>query len=159
MSTAFPYRHVLQTSGGVTNMNVNGSVTPVDFDFAPVTAGESFYMSQLLFVLGSGGVVNQLITKFADLAALTNGIDLSFTFGANSFTRTAYIKTNLDLYRIFGIKTSVNEVGTTTMMTGDIRQDPPIVFLPNDRMRVTIRDNLTSLTAMSMILYGKMYKG
>jgi len=53
----------------------------------------------------------------------------------------------------------VNEVGTTTMMTGDIRQDPPIVFLPNDRMRVTIRDNLTSLTAMSMILYGKMYKG
>jgi len=149
----------MQTSGGVTNMNVNGSVTPVNFDFAPVTAGEIFYMSQLMFVLGSGGVVNQLLTKFADLAALTNGIDLSFTFGGVTQTRSSYVKTNLDLYRIFNIKTSVNEVGTTTMMTGDIRQDPPIIFLPNDMMRITIRDNLSSLTAMSMILYGKMYKG
>ena len=159
MPTAFPYRHVLQTSGGVTNMNVDGSVTPVNFDFAPVTTGEIFYMSQLMFILGSGGVVNQLLTKFADLAALANGIDLSFTFGGVTLTRSSYVKTNMDLYRIFNIKTSVNEVGTTTMMTGDIKQDPPIIFLPNDRMRITIRDNLTSLTAMSMILYGKMYKG
>lgn len=159
MATAFPFRAFLSTSpGGVSNMNVNGSVTPVNFDFAPTAANETYQIFESSFVLATTGNVNEFVTKFADLPALTNGIDISFQFSGQSYGLTGLIKTNFDLYRVFVDETLPVNIGNRTIMVGSQWHDPPIIFKPNDRIRVTIRDNLTSITAMGVTLAGKMFR-
>lgn len=157
MANSYPFRHFL-TNGVTTNMAVNGSVTPVNFDFAPTTAGERFTIRETSFILGTNGNVNDLTTKFADLAALTNGLDVDFLFNTVGFTRVGYVKTNYDLFRIFVSQANVKNIGNTTLLTGTIVHDPQVIFQPNDRFRVTVRDDLTGLVAMSLVVAGKMYK-
>src|SRR6478735_14945 len=87
MATVFPFRANL-LNGAVSNMAVNGSVTPQNFDFAPTTATERFQIFESSFILSTAGNVNELITKFADFAPLTNGLDLSFLFSGQTYNLT-----------------------------------------------------------------------
>jgi|SRR6478609_1319182 len=157
MATVFPFRANL-LNGAVSNMAVNGSVTPQNFDFAPTTATERFQIFESSFILSTAGNVNELITKFADFAPLTNGLDLSFLFSGQTYSLTGLIKNNFDLYRVFVDETVQIGNGNRTVMIGRQWHDPPIIFQPNDRFRVTVRDNLTGLTAMGITLAGKMFR-
>lgn len=139
-------------------MNVDGSVTPVNFDFAPVVSNERFQIFESSFILSTAGNINEMVSKFADFAPLTNGFDISFLFSGQTYSLTGVIKNNFDLYRIFVDETVTIGAGNRTLMLGQQWHDPPIIFQPNDRFRVTVRDNLTGLTSMAITLAGKMFR-
>lgn len=157
MATVFPFRGFL-ANAGVTNMAVNGSLTPQNFDFAPTASNERFQIFESSFFLSTAGNVNEITTKFADFAPLTNGLSLEFLFSGQTYSLTGLIKTNFDLYRVFVDETTTLGAGNRTLMLGSQWHDPPIIFQPNDRFRVTVRDNLTGLISMGITLAGKMFR-
>lgn len=67
-----PFSILMSTSAGVTDMRVDGSVTPVDFLLSSSDEGERYIHTLAITIADAGATLN----KFGNIAALTNGCDL-----------------------------------------------------------------------------------
>jgi hypothetical protein len=79
------------------NANVNGSVTPVDFEFKP-GPNEVYVLDRILFY--GLGTTNVTSTSYVDLVALTNGVEITLNNSAgivSNVTNDLPLKTNDDI--------------------------------------------------------------
>lgn len=97
--TAIVYRDVrLEDSGGSVNMDVDGSSTPVNFDFAP-SAGEVWYLEAVVILIVDPGGTDW--DEFGSLGSeLTNGVDLLIKTHGTEYTVGNH-KNNADLVLCF----------------------------------------------------------
>lgn len=158
MSRGYPTVEILTSIGGSTLFNVNGSVTPVEFTYAP-PADHIVAINSINFIMSATGNVNQLLTKFMDLPALINGIDLDMNINFSLRNLPGLVKTNFDLFRFFKVEYTQGIIGTANMIDGVLGCSPPMVLdgSKGDYFRIRIRDDLSGLQAASVMLVGKLY--
>lgn len=95
-----PFRQYLTTNGlaaGTKGMNVNGSVTPVDY-YIPAKADEDRYITILNFIVGYGSSGQP--NEWADGTALTNGTRLFYISNRGEVDIHDGIKSNQDFFRL-----------------------------------------------------------
>ena len=89
------FTRLFEESGSATNMNVDGSSTPVDFDITP-PPGKAIVLDSLHFVLQG---INFSPNKFGGLTALTTGVALQILEGTDvivDFANAFRLKNNAD---------------------------------------------------------------
>ena len=142
---------ILLSAGGSEHMNVNGSVTPVDFSFAP-TSGV-WYVETITINIADN--TDFSVTGFGGLSALTNGLLVSYkTKGTvfNAFTA----KTNAHIFAGFNESpffiASSSLLGTNNLFNGSVKLQQRIVLDASfgDYFKATVRDNLTGLVELVM---------
>lgn len=167
----YPFRQRMVNSSGVSNMNVNGSVTPVDFTIEAENDYDVF-IKTLFVEIEDGGSPN--LNKFGDLAALTNGVGMYyFTQESGEYTLHEGIKTNKEFIRI-GIDTHGIGTGTEAYLADVSGGGTSKSYLPiidwgemcgmryglrlkkgtTDKLIFRVRDNLTGLITFDAIAYG-----
>jgi len=133
------------TNTGSTDLRVNGAGTPVDFDVAADPTND-IWLSEVRFVL----VVNPLLAeggKFGPINALTNGVRIQVRSNGVT-TDIGNVKITEDFLAFPSRggtvvdRTGTNDVITVGYYLGGII---PLVAGSGDFLRVTIRDNLTSV--------------
>lgn len=139
-------------NGGNNALNVDGSGTPQLFTFEP---SQPFYFSRLLLYIE--GSTNFSSTEFANIAALTNGVLLE-----SDDTTLENWQDNVDLVTTFydaNGYSSLNNANRSIAGRWTFRNLTPnndsIVI--NNYFRVTIRDNLSTLSIFRMKVQG-VYK-
>lgn len=137
-------------NGSSHNMNVNGSVTPVNFSFTP-GSGEIWYVHAVSLVLNDNGTNGP--NKFGALTALTNGVQMQVQ--SKGVTQDiCNIKDNLDLAMCyFENRVAHGTVGffeTADVFTGSLSFNPQMILQnsTSDYIRIRIRDNLTGVDFM-----------
>lgn len=149
-----------------TNMNVDGSSTPVTFEISAFTDAD-IYVTQVVIIIADNTVS---ANKFGSLAALTNGFNLHVSQdGTNTNIITnakteGQVMTQSGMNEAFGSAGSINEIGA---YTGN--NDARIITIPMDRyipdglklpantadrIVATISDNLTGLEEFSVRVLG-----
>jgi hypothetical protein len=136
----------LKTSGGAYNMKVNGSVTPVVYNFV-ADAIKDIEVYELRFVF-SAASFNWSGIGFGKnaTAGLTNGILVEMTVNNGVAIALNNIKINEDFLRTFGEVPVVDSAGSTVVMVSSYRFAPGSLQLKAgsaDKVKVTIRDDLT----------------
>lgn len=136
-------------NGSTKNMNVNGSVTPVYYTFAP-SAGQIVYLDGLTVGFVDSGTPS--LNKFGDLAALTNGVTIQKKVNGTSYD-IANIKDNSDLIGIFYNQKGMPSAGAAFVNDSDsyfgyLKFPFPITLYgdSSDYIRIKINDNLTGIT-------------
>lgn len=135
-------------NAGVKNMNVNGSVTPVNFDFSPDT-GETWYLDCLKIFFADSGTTS--VTNFGAIAALTNGLQLVVRSNGTEYTVIDSVKNNREITCYFGesplITPTSGFIETADVYNGAIFFTPPITLKNStgDYVRMRVRDNLSSI--------------
>lgn len=152
-----------KTGGGSKAMNVNGSVTPVVFSYAP-GAGELLAMSHITLALKDEGATP--FNVFGALgSALTNGIKIEAVITGTTHL-IATIKDNADLCTRFTFSQNANGAvlsllgisvpqgfgASNNIFIGSLHFDEPIVVVGDngDSIKVTVQDNLTGVDILSM---------
>lgn len=137
------------------NMNVNGSVTPVIFEYI-VPAPFFFALSQHNLVITGANITAD---KFGPLASLTNGILWQILKADNSvaysFGSGAPIKANYEFSHVAG-STIQNTGGQDqlTILWEGTRLGILGVLETGWKIRVTVRDNLTAIPAFQATVHG-----
>lgn len=155
----------LKDTAGSTNLNVDGSITPVEFTYTvPVYPNAPpWVVSGLVFVIADGGIV--LATKFAGInGGLANGIVLGLREppGANSSSRILFnVKFNLDfaLYTNEGsIGLDLNQEGTgPDSFTAFISSFPGgyrLLCKPGTQLFLIVQDDLSSIDRFQCVSHG-----
>lgn len=134
-------------NGASDNLIVNGSVTPVNFDFTPAS-GETWYLEGLQLVFSDSAA--QTPAEFANLTALTNGVDVLVRTNGTEYTLTN-LKNNSQVLQFFH-DNKIIHLGSSNFFnvdgfTGDIHFPIPMTLQnsTSDYVRVQIRDNLTGM--------------
>ncbi len=141
------YKKVYLLNGSSRLMNVNGSVTPQNFSFAPAD-GETWYIESLAIFLEDNGTLAS--GSFGAGAALTNGILLQVQSKGISL-ELAKITTNADLSMVFSSTLLTSALGdgfgdTKDLFGGMTSFQTPIKLTGStDYVRFAIQDNLTIL--------------
>ena len=146
----------IESGGSSPDMAVNGSVTPVDFDFGPPST-ESWIISNLLIqILTSTSVITDV--KFGDIVALDVGVSAKI-FGDSGdivdFTSVSKIKSNNNMAAI-GFQTATIEYdaqpnGLTGQFSfGGVKNEGLVLDgTKGEKFRITINDDLTALTGIT----------
>lgn len=145
----------LLKNGGSSNMLVNGSGSPVAFSYGP--GGTDVVSVEQVLVVFTADDFEFDGTSFGPNTALTNGIKFE-TFINGVLTEIFNIKQNEDFLRVPGRIPLVNNTGPKDVLAcafgfaGLVKLDGAT----SDQIRVTIRDNLTSvkLKYLTATLYG-----
>ncbi len=145
--------------GFVTNilspdLNVDGSVTPVEFTVAPPT-GKIWYVYNISLVIQDNAIN---FTKFGGLLALTNGVDFKVKQNGLSEEVLANIKNNGEFYTFANqvllesasIDILVIQINTKTN-TGTTFK---LINSQSDNFKVIVNDNLTSINKFQIIVRG-----
>lgn len=153
---------LLTTTGvvdGSIEMNVNGSVTPVNFDYI-VPEGRSVDVARINIRIGDGKVVP---SKFGDIAELANGllVQILDTDGStvlqNFSTDQAAIKKTADFSSLAANDVDISD-GTGTQYVYIRwtleRIGRPILMTAGQRFRIIVRDDLTGLIEFRAELQG-----
>ena len=149
------YKIVNLLNGSSKNMTVNGSTTPIDFDFAPA-ANEVFYLDSIAMFLADNGVANY--DRFGIISGgLSNGIDILIK-NNGSEQLVANIKDNADIIKFFD--TNFAPPGTGGFMdeddlySGRMNFEIPIKLdgANGDYVRVRIKDDLTEVDALEFAM-------
>jgi len=139
--------------GSNDSMNVNGSVTAVDFDWQP---GSNEYRIQAitLFIVDN---VKFNHDGFGGISALTNGVQVKIKTGGTEYT-IANLQDNYDIKQVFGYDN--NQIGAGFGVSEDnhinygrlefLGIKPKLDSSLSDYIRATVRDDLTALTEMKM---------
>jgi hypothetical protein len=146
---------VFMTNGGSENMLVNGSVTPVVFEFQP-PSGVVLAVQQVLVVFTADDFDFDG-ASFGPNAVLSNGIKFETDVGG-VVTEIFNITQNEDFVRIPGRIPLVNNTGPKDILSGAfdfgglLKLDESL----DDKLIVTIRDDLTSvkLKYLTFTVYG-----
>jgi hypothetical protein len=158
MSRGYPAVETLKNAANSPNFNVNGSVATVPFSYAPLS-NEIMAVEKIRFVISSTTKANELLTRFMNLPALTNGITAQ-TF-INGILRTGNVyKNNFDLFTYVNATYTEGLIGSSNIMQGIIECDPPMVLdgSRGDYFRINVADNLSTLQAASAVVAGKIYQ-
>jgi len=135
-------------NGSSKAMNVNGSSTPVNFDFAP-GQGEVWYLSKISSMLSDDGLTRHGPGDFGGLSSLTNGVEIRIkTEGAESVLAT--LQDNADFLQVFSdLNRDYSEVFSSQIALSGTRSFINPIKLDGDQgdfIRFRILDNLTGLT-------------
>lgn len=149
-------------NGGSSNQAVNGSVTPVNFDYV-VAAGDDVYVNRIIVHLEDNtGIDSGSYGGISPVAALTNGITLNIVRADAAMADIDLldgepVQTNADWAK-FCYDVSVSNFGSgneaLTIRWTFAGAGKPIHLFPGDTFRMTIRDDLTSLVAHSANIQG-----
>ena len=156
MSYRLPFRTIL-ANGVNTNGNVDGSVTPVNFQYAP-PAGKYVEVTALEGIFGANGSINN-ITDFLNIPALTNGIGVDIrTYGNNDF-RPGAIKNNLNILQFTAGGFAEKAIGTLSLFIGRIDFVRPVILNAEtgDYYRYIVSDNLTATSIINIIISGSIF--
>lgn len=147
-------------NGASRNAAVDGSSTPVTFEYVNSSSVNDEVITAMHYVLTDSGTFD--VGKFAAHTALTNGIEWQViradgTTVKHDLTGGFPIKTNEELIAVardfqeiaFGVVEEVI-VGQLDLRIGDT----PIVLRPGERIRMTINDDLSGLGLFYMKVRG-----
>lgn len=138
--------------GGTTEMAVNGSVTPVEYK-ATVPAGQIWYLSKLNIIISDNGTSDP--TDFGSLSSLTNGLLVENKLNGTRYQKTN-MKTNINIVKAFGDAQFAGKgsgfLNDANLYEGLWFHKPfeKMIGDDGDELIVTVRDDLTSLTFLSM---------
>lgn len=152
---------LLLTAGPSSDMGVNGSVTPVEFEF---TADGAVFLSSVAFSLLDA---TSLPTAFGGVAALTNGltvelIDTDGTTVLHDFLAGLTVKKTAD-FAYLGVVTvalSVDGSGDDhQQVVWDVERTfgAPLLLKSGQALRVTVQDDLTGLTEFQGMALGRKF--
>lgn len=151
----------LLADGATVDMSVDGSVTPVEFEYA-CPADNIVFIEDITLLIVDGGITP---TKFGGIAALTNGlliecIDSDTTTVLHDFTEDKAIKKNADWALLAGTDRE------TTAAAGDDTEEVqwsltsesgPLLLTEGQLFRVTVRDDLSAITEMEIMVQGDVF--
>lgn len=151
-------------SSGSPNLNVNGSVTSVPFNFSSTT-GKIRYVTSLRFIFNDGNMdmsTSGQARRFGDAAAapgLTNGLTMTISQGGiitNVFASTVqnigdFLNYADDFVNIIdAISNGVD------FLSFDFKFEQPIVLTTDnlDTITITVQDNLTAVDFFQILVRG-----
>lgn len=143
---ADPSAFVLEyaVNGGSHDMRVDGSVTPVPFTIGPTVADEIWSIRELLLTFTSDDFTFDGVS-FGPNPMLTNGISIEIV-KASVATEVFVVKQNEDFLRVPGRTPLVNNTGPKDVLGAALSfQGLVLNQADGDTVRVTVRDNLTSV--------------
>lgn len=151
-------------NGGSAEMAVNGSITPVNFDYV-VPEGFRFFWYRFIIMMSDGAKVFNA-TEFGTIPALTNGCTISIiddqltpaeAISVNALMGSGAFKKNADFAQLAGndVQTLVDGRGiaarwTLSRMTGG----HPTMLPSGWGVRFTINDDLTALDEVRSCVQG-----
>lgn len=146
-------------SGASIEMNVDGSSTPVHFDYqAPATTNIRVYRCNITIVDGSVSP-----TKFGGATALTNGLLVQCVTDGEAllcdFLNGQSIKRNVDWVWLAGndnpIAAAAGDDVIEIRWTIERGLGAPLALESGDRLRFTVQDDLTVLTEFRIMVQGR----
>lgn len=151
------YSKKLTTAAASSDMTIDGASSPTQFYFSPGTTALICELSVLLEDTGSAS-----LSSFGSLSELSQGILIEVLFGAQ-ILEIMTIKSNADLCQFFDIycgNGSNDTLGSPSGFGGSVdwvrgvyRFEPRKIYLSgSDRLRVTIRDDLSGIGFLEMSL-------
>ena len=142
------------TNGTSPDLNVDGSITPVEFTIAP-PSGKIWYIHNISLVIEDNAIN---FTKFGGIPALTNGINFKIKQNGLSEELLANIKNNGEFYTFANqvlLDSAVIDILViqinTKMNTGTTFK---LINSQSDNFKVIVNDNLTSINKFQIILRG-----
>jgi hypothetical protein len=159
MTAIYPARRFLM-NGGSANMNVNGSVTPVSFQYTP-PAATLFTVNEIILNATGTGTIAQPLTEFWSFPALTNGISIEFRINGVTVSQPNLIKNNFNLIEFIGAEFLGKTIGSKNMVRGGFHFVPSFTLNGDlgDYFRMTINDDLTNgghIEALTVSLRGSI---
>jgi len=171
MQNVRPFREFLTddgTPGGSSDMLVDGSATPIDF-FVEAPQEADLYVTRLSFIVVDQ---NASLNTFGNISALTNGCRLFYTDELGEVVIAEALQTNFDIVRLGSGLPSFGD-GTTAFIANNVdfisEGIIPILDFKDtfgfrwglelrngsrQRLVLTIRDDITGIDAMDVIVYG-----
>ena len=160
-----PYRAYLKNSSDSNDMGVDGSVTNQEF-FITADTDNDVYIRELNVVIGYG-TASQL-NKFADVTALTNGVELYFDDRFGKQVIHDGLKANSDFIRlanasVFSGSWESRHLGATNdygmLLTIDLSRFSPGLGIKldagtNEKLAMVIRDNCNDADTFNVIAHG-----
>lgn len=146
------YKVTKLLNGSSDELSINGSVTPVNFDFTPAS-GETWYLEAIHLFLQDNGTT--LADRFGSATALTNGLQILVKTLGTEY-EIANVQHNMDLNLVFKESTTIpNTSGlfeTSDIYIGQLRFAIPIILknANSDYVRAKVRDNLTDADFIKM---------
>jgi len=146
-ATPVEYKIVKLLNGSSPDMDVNGSSTPVEFDYTPDT-DEVWYVERITFVLEDTGSPEP--DDFGTISGpLSNGCLLEVQSNGNTI-ELANVTSNLEIVQSFANESygdSNGILGSGASYKGSILFRNPFIIQDStsDFIRMTIRDNITGL--------------
>ena len=166
-----PFRQFMTDDGtptGVSDMLVDGSVTPVDF-FVEAPQDKDLYVTRVSFIISDQ---NMSLNNFGNISALTNGCRLFYTDELGEVDIAEALTTNFEFVRLCSGLPSFGD-GTTAFIANNIEFLSegiiPILDLKDtfgfrwglefrngstQKLILRIRDDITGIDAMNVIVYG-----
>tara|TARA_R110000868_G_C10972548_1_gene770423 strand:- start:16237 stop:16875 length:639 start_codon:yes stop_codon:yes gene_type:complete len=155
---------IKRVSNDSIGLNVNGSGTPIPFEFKanPLVTDKDILISSIK-LFGTDGNIKVSVTNFMGLnSELTNGLLIEFiTDGATTFSRT--IKDTVEFLGLFSSGASDNNIiagsgGDYIESKFDLTAKSLELNLKagtTDLIRVTVQDNLNAVDALYMLIDGR----
>lgn len=148
----------LLKDSGSSDMAVDGSSTPVEFEFL-IPANTWVDLAQFNIVLTDVAVTND---KFGAITALTNGvtieiIDVDTTTVLFDFTATRPIRTNTDFALYAGVSAKLAGGGLVdaVLVEWPLQSTGAVLrVLGGQLIRATVNDNLTGLNTFGILVQG-----
>jgi hypothetical protein len=166
-----PFRQFMTDDGtptGSSDMLVDGSVTPVDF-FVEAPQDQDLYVTRISFIVVDQ---NMTLNQFGNIGALTNGMRLFYIDELGEVDIADVLQTNFDFVRLCSGLPSFGD-GTTAFIANNVdfisEGIIPILDLKDtfgfrwglefrngstQKLILRIRDDITGIDAMNVIVYG-----
>jgi len=166
-----PFRQFMTVDGTATgseDMLVDGSVTPVDF-FVEAPQDQDLYVTRISFIVVDQ---NMTLNQFGNIGALTNGMRLFYIDELGEVDIAESLQTNFDFVRLCSGLPSFGD-GTTAFIANNVdfisEGIIPILDLKDtfgfrwglefrngstQKLILRIRDDITGIDAMNVIVYG-----
>ncbi len=142
------------TNGGSSNLNVNGSVTPVEFTITP-PVGKTWYIHNISLVLEDNAIN---FTKFGGILALTNGVDFKVKQNGLLEELLTNIKNNGEFYTFANQVLLESSAIDILVIQVNIKTNTGTTFKlinsTSDNFKVVINDDLTAINKFQIVVRG-----
>lgn len=141
------------TTSSLTNMNVNGSVTPQVFTVTPST-GKKYVITRLVFTIEDSGIKYD---RFGGLPTLTNGVNLLVKEGGLSERTFGPFQSNQLLYQAgFDVEITSSTVDLLVAKLNLIESATAFELKDSlsEYIKVEINDDLTGLDNFTLSING-----
>jgi len=145
----------LKESGGSSDLNVDGSVTPVTFSAAPPT-GKKWFIQSVTLVLEDASIN---FTKFGGIpGGLTNGIEIRVKEGGLAEATLGTFKTNGD-FHVFTTDIRIDSAATDFLtVNANIKENTgttlEIADANSEIFKIIVNDDLTTLDRFNVLIKG-----
>jgi len=169
-NNTIPFINVLTVNGDLLtrNLNVDGSVNPIDAFIGPPVIGDLYITTANILIADNAAIA---LNKFGGITALTNGINFFVENANERIEISSELKTNFDMIRIStltagtGGKNDAFQLSNTDPSNNDgynpildfTRVSPLGIRLrkdTKDKLGITIRDDLTSVATFDIVING-----